>query len=478
MDCYRIVGGRPLRGRVVASGSKNASLVLLAATILLDGPARLRGIPRVADTRAMVAILRRLGMRVSGRRGSLAIEPLDPTPVRLEQRLGRRLRASFCVLGPLLARRGRAVVPLPGGCNLGDRPVDLHLRGLAALGADIRLEHGYVIARADRLRGASILMRGPRGPSVTGTANVLMAACLARGRTRLCGAAREPEIVELGRFLIACGAQITGLGDETIEIEGVERLGRPLPWRVMPDRIEAATWLLYAAATRGRVSVRGAVAEHLGEVLRVLRAIGCDVTVSGDEVTLAADREPLSPLDVATGPYPAMPTDLQPLWLALAGTLGDSSRVVETIFPGRFQHVGELRRFGARIDLAFLLGRCVAPVRGGSAIGAGDGVSGDGRGDAPAPGAMMAAIDGPTAFSGAEVEASDLRAGAALVLAGLAASGETVIHGAHHLDRGYHRLCEKLRGLGACVERRRSATSHLVGDGAEPCPRGDLPSLS
>jgi UDP-N-acetylglucosamine 1-carboxyvinyltransferase len=425
MDCYRITGGVALRGRVAVSGSKNAALPIMAAALLADGPVRLLGAPRVADVFTLGRVLERLGMHVTAGPDWLALRTVDPSRIRAEERLVRRMRASFCVLGPLVARRGRAVVALPGGCNLGDRPVDLHLRGLAALGADIRLEHGYVVARAERLRGAAIDLAGPRGPTVTGTANVLSAAVLARGKTVIRGAAREPEIVELGRFLVALGARVGGLGTETIEVEGVERLGGGVSWRVMPDRIEAATLLLAAAVTRGETTLTGVVPEHLGAVLAALRRMGCDVDAGEDRVTLTADRRPLRPIDVTAEPYPAVPTDLQPLWTALLATVEGESRVADAVFPGRFRHVGELRRLGATIRL-----------------GATAGLS-----------SSAATIVGSARLDGAAVEAADLRGGAALVLAGLAARGETVVRGAHHLDRGYERLDGKLRALGASIER-------------------------
>ena len=321
------------------------------------------------------------------------------------------------MLGPLLARRGRAVVPLPGGCNIGDRPVDLHLKGLAALGADLRLVRGYVVARARRLVGTKIDLVGPRGPTVTGTANILSAATLARGTTLILGAAREPEIVDLGNFLNSMGARIAGLGTSTIEVRGVEQLGGTI-YRVIADRIEAATLLLAAAITRGAVAVTGIDPNHLTAVLEKLAATGAGIKVAADRVSLQAAMRPRS-VDVVAEPYPGVPTDLQAQWTALMSLAEGRATVGDRVFPARFQHVAELNRMGGSI-------RC----GGGTAT-----VTGVGR------------------LSGAGVTASDLRASAALVLAGLAATGTTTVHRIGHLDRGYERLDLKLRQLGARIER-------------------------
>ncbi len=416
-NCFTIRGGIPLAGTVRAAGSKNAALPIMAAAILADGPVTLRHAPRVADVHTLARVLEALGMAAAWCDGTLRLETVDQRPVHAPWRLVRRMRASFCVLGPLLARRGKAVVPLPGGCRIGDRPVDLHLKGLAALGADLRLEHGCIVARAKRLVGARIDLRGPRGPTVTGTANVLSAAVLARGQTRIEGAAQEPEIVDLGNFLNLLGARIAGLGTRTIEVRGVSQLGGGTH-RLIADRIEAATLLLAAAITGGSVAVTGIDAAHLHSVLARLADTGAAVEAGGDRVSLRANGRP-RPVGLVAEPYPGIPTDLQAQWTALMSLSRGRSTVSDRVFPGRFQHVAELNRLGAQITC------------GGGA-------------------AMVCGVD---RLSGAAVTASDLRASAALVLAGLAADGTTSVHCVGHLDRGYERLDLKLRQLGARIQR-------------------------
>ncbi|MGO8690070.1 MAG: UDP-N-acetylglucosamine 1-carboxyvinyltransferase [Thermoguttaceae bacterium] len=417
LSWFTIRGGLPLHGEVRAAGSKNAALPMMAAAILADEPVTLERVPQLADVQTLARVLESLGMAVTRRDGTLRLETADPRPVQAPWRLVRRLRASFCVLGPLLARRGRAVVPLPGGCRIGDRPVDLHLKGLAALGADLRLEHGCVVARAKRLVGATIDLRGPHGPTVTGTANVLSAAVLARGKTLLRGAAQEPEIVALGELLNAMGARIGGLGTATLEIQGVSQLGGAT-CRLIADRIEAATVLLAAAITGGDAAVTGIDPAHLQSVLTLLEATGAKITIDGDRVSLESDGPP-RPVDIAAEPYPGVPTDVQAQWTALMSLARGRSMVADRVFPARFQHVAELNRLGASITV------------------------GDGA----------ASIRGVDRLSGAGVTASDLRASAALVLAGLAAEGTTTVHRIGHLDRGYERLDLKLRQLGARIER-------------------------
>jgi UDP-N-acetylglucosamine 1-carboxyvinyltransferase len=418
MKHLRILGGIPLCGTVRAEGSKNAALPMMAASILADGPVRLEGVPRLADVETLSLVLAELGVDVVRTPdGALLLETVDPAPVRAGYELVRRMRASFCVLGPLLARRGRAIVALPGGCAIGPRPVDLHLAGLAALGAKLRIEHGYVIARAPRLVGTTVRLRGPRGPTVTGTANVMSAAVLAQGETTILGAAVEPEIVDLGRFLRRMGARIAGLGTPTLRITGVAQPGGTT-YRIIPDRIEAATLLLAGAITRGAVTVVGIVPDHLRTVFAKLRKAGFRVDTSEDRATLVA-AGPARPVHVTARPHPGVPTDLQAQWMALLSLTQGQSSVQDRVFPSRLLHVGELARLGARIE-----------VRGGTAV-----------------------VTGVEQLTGARVTACDLRASAALVLAGLAARGETVLHDAHHLDRGYERLDRKLVHLGAEVER-------------------------
>lgn len=417
MDCLRIVGPAKLAGSVEISGSKNAALPIMAASILADGPVTLTRIPRLLDVETLAIVLDRLGLGIDPRRDGLRIETIDPTRTKAPAAAVRRMRASFCVLGPLLAKRGRAVVSLPGGCNIGARPVDLHLAGLARLGADIRIKNGYVIATALRLRGAELNLWGPFGPTVTGTANVLCAAALARGRSVLQGAAREPEIVDLGRFLIAMGARISGLGSDTIEVAGVESLSGTA-YRIIPDRIEAGTFAIAAAATGGDITIRGAAAAHLESVFDLLTGAGAEIDARGFDIIVRGPGRPRS-INVRTAAYPGIPTDLQAQLMALASRARGQSNFVESVFPDRFLHVRELKRFGAHIER-----------RGASAH-----------------------VLGVESLAAARVTATDLRASAALVVAGLMAEGHSTIVRARHLDRGYEALESKLARLGAQIWR-------------------------
>ena len=417
MPHFKIIGGVPLQGEVRCSGAKNAALPIMAASILASEPVRLENVPRLVDVRMQAAVLRGLGVQVTQADGEMTLETVDSNPVRASEKLVRRMRASFCVLGPLLARRGRAVVPLPGGCNIGNRPVDLHLKGLATLGADLQLEHGYIVATAGRLTGAEVHLSGPRGPSVTGTANLLSAATLARGTTVLRRAAVEPEIVDLGHFLIALGAKIDGLGTPTIRVEGVDQLGGTTH-RLIPDRIEASTLLMAVAITGGSATVTGVCEEHIAEVLKMLVATGAEISVIGDRVSITAPNR-LRAVDLVAEPYPGIPTDVQAQWTALMSMAEGASRVRDRVFPQRFRHIAELNRLGAKI------------------ICTGD----------------LATVHGVSRLDGASVTACDLRASAALVLAGLAAEGRTIVDRIGHLDRGYQRLDRKLRQLGARIER-------------------------
>ncbi len=420
MEVWEITGGRPLSGSVAASGSKNAALPILAACLLVDGPVLLDRVPAVSDVATLLRLLGTLGARVARVRPRCwQIECPPVGPYLANYPLVRRMRASVCVLGPLLARRGRAVVALPGGCRLGDRPIDLHLAGLRALGAEINLERGYVVARAKRLRGATIDLRGACGPTVTGTANVMCAATLADGETILHGAAREVEVVDLGKFLLAQGARITGLGTSTLRIEGVPRL-TAAPHCVVPDRIEAATLLLAGAITAGQVTVTNIVPGHLQSVLRVLKTSGARIEVGASQVCLTAPTC-LRAADFTAQPYPDLPTDVQPLWVALMTQAAGTSLVCDRVFPERFTHLAELTRLGACVER-----------RGSQAI-----------------------VRGPRPLVAAAVRGADLRAAAGLVLAGLASHGTTRLEHAHHLARGYQHLAETLRSLGALITRPR-----------------------
>ena len=418
MDMFVIQGGKPLNGTVAVGGAKNSALPLMAAALAADGETVLRGVPRLVDVDTLSALLETLGVRVTrGSQNELSLRVVDERPHIADYELVRRMRAGFCVLGPLLARRGKACVSLPGGCNIGDRPIDLHLKGLRGLGAEIRIERGYVEARASRLRGAHLYLGGPFGSTVTGTCNVMVAAALAKGITTIEAGACEPEVVDLGNLLNAMGARISGLGTPSLHIEGVERL-RGVEHTVIPDRIEAATLMIAAAITRGNITLTNFCPEHMTSVLEKLREIGVTFLVreSTVQVTAAAD---LRPVDCIALPFPGLPTDIQAQMTALLATLPGMSVVTDKVFPDRFMHAPELVRMGARIRR-----------EGNSAI-----------------------VSGVERLSGACVMASDLRASAALVLSGLAASGPTVVRRIYHLDRGYERLELKLRQLGAHIER-------------------------
>jgi UDP-N-acetylglucosamine 1-carboxyvinyltransferase len=432
MDMFCVRGGTPLRGKVAISGSKNASLPMMAAAIAIDGPLTLRGVPSLADVTSLSSVLQSLGVDVERTSsGALRLESVDPRLCEAPYELVRKMRASVCVLGPLLGRRGEARVSLPGGCNIGNRPIDLHLKGLEALGAQIQLDRGYVIARASRLRGATIDLCGPAGSTVTGTCNVLMAAIFAEGTTTITSAACEPEVVDLGCLLNRAGAKIAGLGTPVLKIEGVQRLSST-EHAVIPDRIEAATLLIAAAATRGEVEIQGALVGHLRGVIDVLRAAGVDIdvfaTTAGRENIVASRNGQLRSVHCSASPYPGFPTDVQAQLTSLLTLAPGESSVTDTVFPTRFMHVPELCRLGADI-------RCDQ----GTAI-----------------------IHGGTPLQGASVMASDLRASAGLLIAALAAQGTSEIRRIYHLDRGYERLEVKLQQLGASVVRVRDEVAGTV----------------
>ena len=418
MDSLVVEGGNPLRGTVPIGGAKNAALPILAACILAEGPVTLHNVPRLSDVDFMTLILAELGVvsRWVGEH-SLHLEAVDESAVTAHYDLVRKMRGSFCVLGPLLGKRGRAVVSLPGGCVIGTRPVDLHLKGLRALGAKLRYERGYVVGDGSELRGGEIYLGGPNGSTCTGTANVLMAAVLAKGRTTIVSAACDPEVIDLCRFLTAMGARIEGIGSPHLVIEGVSRL-QGTTYSIIPDRIEAGTFLLAGAITRGEVTATGAVADHLTAVLDKLTEMGVEVEAGPDSVTVRS-REAFRPADVTTLPPPGFPTDLQAQMTALLALADGVSVVTERIFPDRFMHVAELNRMGADIR-----------KEGPSAI-----------------------IKGVKELSGAPVMASDLRASAALIVAGLAARDTTVVNRVYHIDRGYEHIEQKLGALGAQVRR-------------------------
>ncbi|MHC5079454.1 MAG: UDP-N-acetylglucosamine 1-carboxyvinyltransferase [Planctomycetota bacterium] len=417
MEKLVVEGGGPLRGEVGVSGAKNAVLPILAAVLLTEGEVKLTRVPALRDVATMLDLLRLLGVRVEWEGpGRLSAKVESETTVTAPYELVSKMRASFCVLGPLLSRRGRAKVSLPGGCAIGVRPIDLHLRGLSALGAEIEVKEGYVEAEGV-LKGAELFMGGPFGSSVTGTANVMMAATLAQGKTIIEAAACEPEIQDLARFLNSMGARIRGAGSPRLEIEGVKRL-QGGAFEVIGDRIEGGTFVVGAALTGGDIRIRGVTVEHMKAVVEKVREAGAVIEPAGEGLH-AIGGETIKAVDVTTLPYPGFPTDMQAQLTAMLSVAEGTSVVTEKIYPDRFMHIAELNRMGARIQ-----------KEGGSVV-----------------------IHGVTHLSGAPVMASDLRASASLVLAGLVARGKTEVHRLYHLDRGYEDLEGKLRNLGANVER-------------------------
>ena len=417
MDKLRIRGGRRLAGEIAISGAKNAALPELCAALLTAEPVLLSNVPRLHDVATMLKLLRTLGVATEQALDAEATVSLDASQVTSHEApydLVKTMRASILVLGPLVARFGQARVSLPGGCAIGTRPVDQHIKGLQALGAEITVEHGYIVARASRLRGARV---STDMVTVTGTENLLMAATLAEGETVLENAAPEPEIPDLAEMLIAMGARIEGHGTSRIRIEGVREL-HGVSHRTIPDRIEAGTFLCAAAAAGGDVLLRGARADHLEAAIDKLREAGASIESGADWIRIRADGRPRA-VSFRTSEYPAFPTDMQAQFMALDCIAEGAASVAETIFENRFMHVPELMRLGARIEV-------------------------DGR---------VAMIQGVERLSGATLMATDLRASAGLVIAGLVAEGETVVDRIYHLDRGYDRMEAKLRALGADIER-------------------------
>jgi UDP-N-acetylglucosamine 1-carboxyvinyltransferase len=415
MDRIRVVGGRPLEGTVRMSGAKNASLPDLCAALLTDEPVLLRNVPEVRDIRTLGRVLSALGAEVEFRVGGVVeVRARTLTSVEAPYDLVKTMRASVLVLGPVLARAGRARVSLPGGCAIGARPIDLHLAALEKMGAAITVDHGYVEARAERLHGADLHFDTV---TVTGTENVMMAATLAEGETVIHNAACEPEVADLGALLAAMGARVEGAGTSTVRVQGVDAL-HGARHVVIPDRIETGTFIAACAVAGGEIEVRDCCPEHLRAVLDKFRETGVRLEEGPDNLRVRAPRA-LKPANVTTQPYPGFPTDMQAQYMALMTQAKGASTITETIFENRYMHVGELQRMGANVRE-------------------------NGR---------VAVVTGPTPLSGCPVMATDLRASACLVLAGLAAEGETVIDRVYHLDRGYYRIDEKLRGLGADIER-------------------------
>ena len=426
MDRFVIRGGRPLHGEVMVAGAKNAALPILCASLLTADSLRLRNLPPLHDVSTMIRLLRGMGVRAEvasqATPGAGEATLTAATVDRLEAPydLVKTMRASVLVLGPMLARFGEAVVSLPGGCAIGQRPVDQHIRGLQAMGADIQIDHGYLRAKAPRLRGAHI---STDMVTVTGTENLMMAACLADGTTIIDNAAREPEVVDLARCLIAMGAKIQGAGTDRIQIEGVDRL-HGTDYSVMPDRIEAGTFLCAVAAAGGEVFLRGANADHMAATLEKLREAGLLMTESTDGIRARSAGRPRA-VNIRTAPFPGFATDMQAQCMAVNAVAEGSSLMVETIFENRFMHVQELLRLGAQIRI-------------------------DGH---------TAMVQGVQQLTGARVMATDLRASAGLVIAGLVAEGETIIDRIYHLDRGYEQMEKKLSALGAEVLRVKSESA-------------------
>jgi UDP-N-acetylglucosamine 1-carboxyvinyltransferase len=420
MDAIEITGGKRLSGEVQVSGSKNATLPQIAAALLAPGRSVFRGVPDLADVRTLGRLLGSMGARVERDGTNLMVDAQRVGQPEAPYELVKTMRASVLVLGPLLARFGRARVSLPGGCAIGARPIDQHLKGLQLLGAKIELAHGYVEATASRLRGARILFDLP---TVTGTENLMMAAVLADGQTVLENCAREPEVVALADSLNAMGGRVRGAGSSVITVEGVASL-RPMDLQVIPDRIEAGTLLAAALITGGEVLVRGARADDLDAAIAKMREAGARIAVEPGAVRIAAPERPEA-IDFITAPFPGFPTDLQAQLMACLAVARGASRVVETVFENRFMHVQELDRMGADIAI-------------------------DGH---------TAVVRGVQRLSGAPVMATDLRASASLVLAGLRAEGKTVVHRVYHLDRGYESLEKKLEALGASIRRVKGASS-------------------
>lgn len=416
MDKILIHGGRPLNGPVRISGSKNSALPILAATLLTQEPCVIRRVPDLSDIHYMLTILSELGCEVERASGMVSVKA-EKISTEAPYDIVRKMRASVCVLGPLLGRENEATVSLPGGCVIGDRPIDLHLRGFEALGAAVRVQSGNVKVFAPRLQGATITLRGRFGSTVLGTDNVMMAAVLAEGTTIIDGAAEEPEVVDLANFLNKMGARVEGAGTRRIVIEGVKAL-HGAEHEVIPDRIEAGTFLTAAAAVGGTITLRKIIPEHLAPMVASLQQAGLTLQQTEDSLTLAPNGARKA-VQINAQPYPGFPTDMQAQMCALLSTVEGISVVSDSVFPQRFMHVAELKRMGANIEL-----------QNGTAI-----------------------IHGVPNLDAAPVMASDLRASAALVVAGLAARGVTEINRVYHIDRGYESIDEKLNALGAEIQR-------------------------
>jgi len=417
MNRLIVAGGRPLKGKIRVSGAKNASLALLCATALARDEVILENVPDISDIRVMIEIMSEIGFEIIwDAPGVLRVQAPEQLKVQPPYHLVKKLRASNLLLGPLLARFGEAEVALPGGCNIGVRPMDLHFKGLSGLGAEISMEHGSVKARASKLKGCRVYLDFP---SVGATENIMMAACLAEGQTVLENVAKEPEIVDLANFLNCLGAKVRGAGTDIIKIEGVEELGGCLRYGVIPDRIEAGTFMVAAAATGGDIELENVIPLHMEPTCAKLREAGVEIIETEDSLRVWV-KDRLRSIDLKTLPYPGFPTDMQSQFMAMLCTVPGTSVIIENIFENRFQIADELKRMGANIKV-------------------------EGR---------LAVIEGVECLHGTHVKATDLRAGAALVIAGLMAEGNTEISNVEYIDRGYHLLEEKMKSLGARIWRK------------------------
>ncbi|HNS32054.1 MAG TPA: UDP-N-acetylglucosamine 1-carboxyvinyltransferase [bacterium] len=417
MEKFIIEGGKKLEGEIAVSGSKNAALPVIAASLMAEGKSVIHNIPDVKDVRTMIKILNSMGVGTSYERNTIEIDPASINKFTAPYEFVSTMRGSVCLLGPLVAKYGQAVFSMPGGCVIGSRPVDLHVKGLKKLGANIVQQDGNIISNANKLEGSTIFLGGNFGSSVLATANIMMAAVLAKGETLIECAACEPEIVDLAKFLKKMGARIYGEGSHFLRIEGVRKLSG-VEYTIVPDRIEACTYVLAGYMNRGIVGIKGVVGEHILSFLDVLEDAGINVKIVRDTVWTEPNLRWKS-VDVTTLPYPGFPTDLQAQIMTFLSMADGVSVITEKVFPERFIHVGELNRLGANIS-----------IDGARAI-----------------------VRGVKRLNGARVMASDLRASAALVLAGLVAEGRTEVARIYHLDRGYERFEEKLRNLGAVIER-------------------------
>ena len=416
MDRLIIKGGERLKGEIRISGAKNAVLPIMAATLLADSPVTVRNIPHLHDVTTTMELLGRMGVHLTvDEKMDIVVDTSTINSLYAPYELVRTMRSSILVLGPMLSRFGRADVSLPGGCAIGSRPVNLHIKGLQAMGADIGVENGYIKARVDRLKGARLVMDVV---TVTGTENLMMAATLAEGETVIENAAREPEVTDLANCLISMGAIITGHGTDTIHVEGVERLSGT-EYTVLPDRIETGSYLVAAAITGGHIKLKDTRPDIMDAVLQALREAGAEITLGDDWIELDMHGKRPKAVNIHTAPYPAFPTDMQAQFTALNAVAEGSGTITETVFENRFMHVQEMQRMGAKIQLA-----------GNTAI-----------------------CHGVERLTGAPVMATDLRASASLVLAALVADGETTIDRIYHIDRGYERIEEKLAQLGANIRR-------------------------